>query len=113
MNQRELEILNILWSAWNREEKALMAMDIVLAGMHNGLTQSTVTAVLRKLLNQGLIEVDGFTTSGKVLSRTYKPTPDSKEALLSYFTSQYNLFRDIISIDELCTALESSSQTTE
>ena len=53
MNPRELDVLNILW----KSEAPMMATDIVNAG--EGLTQSTVTAVLRKLLNAKLVEVVG------------------------------------------------------
>lgn len=56
MNPRELDVLDILW----KSEEPMMATDIVNAGgLDSGLTQSTVTAVLRKLLNAQLVEVVG------------------------------------------------------
>ena len=75
MNPRELDVLNILW----RSDEPMMATDIVNAKL--GLTQSTVTAVLRKLLADNLVEVVGITHSGRVLSRTYRPTEASRELI--------------------------------
>jgi len=99
MNPRELDVLNILW----KSEEPMMATDIVNAG--EGLTQSTVTAVLRKLLHAKLVEVVGVTHSGKVLSRTYRPTEASRDIILQDFTESYTCFRDIISKSSLFAAL--------
>ena len=100
IHPRELEILNILWGADN----ALTSMDIVDAG--KGLSQSTVLAVLRKQLEGGLVEVDGVTHSGNVLSRTYRPTEKSKEIVLRQFVEQYKGISNIVSKDEVIKALE-------
>ncbi len=99
MNPRELDVLNILWSS----EAPMMATDIVNAG--HGLTQSTVTAVLRKLLKEKLVDVVGVTHSGKVLSRTYRPTEASREVILENFTSNYGNFRNVISKSSICSAI--------
>lgn len=99
MNRRELDVLNILW----KSEQPMMAADIV--NTEDGLTQSTVTAVLRKLLHANLVEVAGVTHSGKVLSRTYRPTEASKDAILKNFSNTYYCFRNVICIGELFTAL--------
>lgn len=99
MNPRELDVLNILW----KSEEPMMATDIVNSG--EGLTQSTVTAVLRKLLHAKLVEVVGVTHSGKVLSRTYRPTEASRDVILQDFAENYNCFRDIISKSSLFAAL--------
>lgn len=80
-----------------------MATDIVNAG--DGLTQSTVTAVLRKLLHAKLVEVAGVTHSGKVLSRTYRPTEASRDVIMQDFADNYTCFRDIISKGSLFAAL--------
>ena len=53
MNQRELDILNILWST----DEPMTAIDIV--NKRKGFTQSTVTSVLRKLLNAELVQIEG------------------------------------------------------
>ena len=100
IHPRELEILNILWGS----DKALTSMDIVDAG--KGLSQSTVQAVLRKLLKDGLVEVGGITHSGNVLSRTYRPTEKSKEQVLQQFVEQYKGISNIVSREEVIKALE-------
>lgn len=107
INPRELDVLNILW----KSEQPLMATDIVNAG--DGLTQSTVTAVLRKLLRAKLVEVAGITHSGKVLSRTYSPTEASREAILQDFTDNYNSFSDVVSKSSLFAALLKTNDNAE
>ncbi len=101
MNERELDVLNILFQS----KDPMMATDIVFTGK-KGLTQSTVTAVLRKLLNDELVEVVGVTHSGKVLSRTYRPTEKAKEVILEHFLNQYSLFKDVILPKEMCAAIK-------
>lgn len=100
MNQRELDVLNILHTT----EEPMTATDIV--DSMKGLTQSTVIAVLRRLLQEGLVEVTGATHSGKVLSRTYKPTPAAKDALLDHFAQQYTSFSNVVSLEELMAFLK-------
>lgn len=100
MNPRELDVLNILY----KSQEPMMATDIVNEG--EGLTQSTVTAVLRKLLLAKLVEVVGVTHSGKVLSRTYRPTEKAKGLLLKCFVEQYQSFSSVIPLDELIDALK-------
>lgn len=99
MNPRELDVLNILW----KSEAPLTSTDIVNGGQ--GLTQSTVIAVLRKLLKAELIEVCGVTHSGKVLSRTYRPTEASRELILQNFKDSYASFRNVISKADICAAI--------
>lgn len=100
MNEREMEVLNILHGS----EKPLMATDIV--NMHIHLTQSTVTAVLRKLLHEELIKIDGVTHSGKVLSRTYKVTPKAKEYVLNHYKDVYKITNNIVSAQEIAEVLK-------
>lgn len=100
MNQRELDILNILYQNGN----PMIATEIVNA--RKDLTQSTVTAVLRALLRKELVEVAGIERSGKVLSRSYRPAPQAKEAILHYFVKLYKPFLDVIPSHELMAALE-------
>ena len=107
LNPRELDVLNILW----RSEDAMMATDIVNAG--EGLTQSTVTAVLRKLLKEELVEVVGITHSGRVLSRTYRPTENSREVILQNFTYTYSCFSNVISESSLCAAILTDNKAPE
>lgn len=107
LNPRELDVLNILWKSGDE----MMATDIVNAG--EGLTQSTVTAVLRKLLKDELVEVVGITHSGRVLSRTYRPTENSRQVILDNFTHTYNCFSNVISESTLCAAILTENKSPE
>ena len=92
LNPRELEVLKILHAT----EQPLTSTQIVRAGEE--LTQSTVQAVLRKLMANGRIEVQGVTHSGNVLSRTFGATEKSREILTQRFLDSYKNYRNIISI---------------
>lgn len=91
LNPRELEVLKIL----HETNRAMTSTEIVNSGEE--LTQSTVQAVLRKLLAAELVEVQGVTHSGNVLSRTFSATEKSKEVLTEKFLNDYKSFRTIIS----------------
>lgn len=78
-----------------------------------GLTQSTVIAVLRKFLRDNLVEVCGVTHSGKVLSRTYRPTESSREAIMNNFATDYASFRNVISKSDICAAILHVEQSPE
>lgn len=90
LNPRELEVLKIL----HENERALTSTEIVNAGEE--LTQSTVQAVLRKMLAAELVEVQGVTHSGNVLSRTFGATQKSKEVLTEKFLGDIRSFHSII-----------------
>ena len=107
LNPRELDVLNILW----RTGEAMTSTDIV--NEQRGLTQSTVIAVLRKLLKDELVQVDGVTHSGKVLSRTYRPTENSREVIMRNFADDYANFKNVISKSDLCAAILHIEQTQE
>lgn len=107
LNTRELDILNILWNSG----VPMTSSDIVNAG--NGLSQSTVQAVLRKLLNVNLVKVSGITHSGNVLSRQYEPEASSKDIILHQFLEDYRNFSNIISKEELLTSIVKLSDDTE
>ena len=83
LNEWEIDVLSILW----RTDEAMTAIDILNA--KKGLTQSTVTTVLRKMLNAGWVDTVGVTHSGKVLSRTYRPMEASINVILKHFTEFY------------------------
>lgn len=108
LNPRELDVLNILWK---KKDEALTSTDIV--NEQRGLTQSTVIAVLRKLLKDNLVEVAGVTHSGKVLSRTYRPTEESKDVILQHFAEQYAHFQNVVSKSQLCAAVLAIEQEPE
>ncbi len=99
LNPRELDVLNVLWST----DREMTSTDIV--NEMRGLTQSTVIAVLRKLTKDGFVEVAGVTHSGKVLSRTYRPTEQSKDYIKEHFTEDYTSFKNVISQSDMCAAI--------
>lgn len=107
LNTRELDILNILWNSG----VPMTSSDIVNAG--RGLSQSTVQAVLRKLLNANLVKVSGITHSGNVLSRQYEPEASSKNIILRQFLEDYRNFSNIISKEELLTSIVKLSEDSE
>ena len=107
LNTRELDILNILWNSG----VPMTSSDIVNAG--RGLSQSTVQAVLLKLLNANLVKVSGITHSGNVLSRQYEPEASSKNIILHQFLEDYRNFSNIISKEELLTSIVKLSEDSE
>ena len=107
LNTRELDILNILWNSG----VPMTSSDIVNAG--RGLSQSTVQAVLRKLLNANLVKVSGITHSGNVLSSQYEPEASSKNIILHQFLEDYRNFSNIISKEELLTSIVKLSEDSE
>ena len=107
LNPRELDVLNILWST----DREMNSTDIV--NEMRGLTQSTVIAVLRKLAKDGFVEVAGVTHSGKVLSRTYRPTEASKDYIAQHFAEDYASFTNVISQSDMCAAILQIDQNPE
>ena len=107
LNPRELDVLNILWKI----DKPMTATDIV--SEQKGLTQSTVIAVLRKLLQDELVEVTGVTYSGKVLSRTYRASEKSRKVILDNFADGYSSFKNVVTKSEMCAAILCIEQNSE
>ena len=107
LNPRELDVLNILWST----DREMTSTDIV--NEMRGLTQSTVIAVFRKLAKDGFVEVAGVTHSGKVLSRTYRPTEASKDYIAQHFAEDYASFTNVISQSDMCAAILQIDQNPE
>lgn len=99
MNQRDLDVLNILWGT----DEALTVNEI--AARKSGLTQSTVTSQLRKLLEGGFVEVAQTVYSGRVLCRAYRPTEKSREAVLEHFMQEYKNIKNAISPAEIYQAI--------
>jgi hypothetical protein len=104
MNEREMNVINILFQS----PVEMTSTDICNA--QRGLTQSTVIAVLRKLLKSNLIETAGVTHSGKVLSRTYRPAPGAKKAVIECFIQELDKVKHVFSIDELAEAVKDGAQ---
>lgn len=80
--QRDKDILVILWNS----SEPLTASGIVKK--REDLTANTVQAVLRKLLNNHLIEVADIVYSGTVLSRRYQPCVTREEFLAFQFEAE-------------------------
>lgn len=99
LSERERLILNMLCEA----SCPMMSQDLI--EKNKKLSQSTVQATFRRLLNRGLIEVAGVTHSGNVLARTYVATEKAKEEVLLYVMEEYQQIRDILSIGEYIMAL--------
>lgn len=92
LNMKEMEVLKVLLSS----DQALTATQIVKAG--NDLTQSTVQAVLRKLLAKELVEAKGVTHSGNVLCRTFGVTGKCKEVINQRFIESLMDFKDLFGL---------------
>ena len=107
LNLRELDVLNILW----KSDEPMTSTDIV--NEQRGLTQSTVIAVLRKLLSDDLVEVTGVTYSGKVLSRTYRATEKSRKVIMDNFADDYASFKNVVTKSEMCAAILGVEQNPE
>ena len=105
LNPRELEVLKILYDS----SRALTSTEIENSSTE--LTQSTVQSVLRKLLANELVEVQGVTYSGNVLSRTFGPTAKSKDVLTDKFLQDYRSFRTIISLPAALAGMFGMSET--
>lgn len=99
LSERERLILNMLCEA----SCPMMSLDV--CEKNKKLSQSTVQATFRRLLNRGLIEVAGVTHSGNVLARTYVATEKAKAEVLLYVMEEYQQIRDILSIGEYIMAL--------
>lgn len=65
LTKRELQIMQIIWNS----TRALSVREIT--SLSDNLSQNTVQAVLRKLLDEHIIEVDGIGQSGTVHTRKF------------------------------------------
>ena len=99
LSERERLILNMLCEA----SYPMMSQDLI--EKNKKLSQSTVQATFRRLLNRELVEVTGVAHSGNVLARTYVATEKAKEEVLLYVMEEYQQIRDILSIGEYIMAL--------
>ena len=77
-NNREIDVLTILWDS----DTALTVNDIAKIG---GISKSTVSPVLRKLLNKNYIKVEDVVLSGKTLTRKYLPIVDREKFILEAY----------------------------
>ncbi len=100
LTNREMDILNILWSS----ESPLIASEI--ANIDHSLTINTIQVVLRNLLKKKLIEVADIVYSGTVLCRSYRPTVDSKDFTLQQFVTEFKSMNSITTPKLVATLLE-------
>ena len=75
LHQREIQILNTIAEL----KRPAISQDIV---RYTQISQSTVQAVLRKMLDEGYVESIGETHSGNVMARQFVLTDKAKEDLL-------------------------------
>ena len=95
LNSREIEVLGILAAAGQSQTSTQ------IVNTSKELTQSTVQAVLRKLLAAGHVTVQGITHSGNVLSRTFGITDLGRETVRRDFISCCSMIRDIIDVQAI------------
>jgi len=79
LSNRDKDILEALWNS----PTPLTASEIVQS--NSELRTTTVQTVLRKLLNNNIVEVADIVHSGTVLSRRYKPVVSADEYAASQF----------------------------
>lgn len=99
LSVREIQIINTLFSS----DIPMTSLDIVMK--NPGLSQSTIQAILRKLLNNGLVEVVNKVHSGNVLARAFRGTEKAKEEVLMYMVDEYQKISGVLSISELAEAM--------
>lgn len=107
LNPKDIEVLNIMWGA----KDSILASDIV-ANKENpgGAALSTVGAVIRKLLANGLIDIDGISFLNRVPARKYRPLPKSKEEVTEHMLDEIDKVRNIVSLEELLVAQKRRDQ---
>ncbi|ADY56470.1 Penicillinase repressor [Syntrophobotulus glycolicus DSM 8271] len=99
LTEREMDILNILWSS----DKPLVASDI--AKMGNSLSINTVQAVLRNLLSKKLVGIADIVYSGTVLSRSYQATVSSREYTMRQLINQFQNLNESVSMPSIISTL--------
>lgn len=77
-NNREIDVLSILWDS----DTALTVNEI---SEISEISKSTVSPVLRKLLNKKYIKVEDVVLSGKTLTRKYIPIVDREKFILETY----------------------------
>lgn len=77
-NNREIDVLTILWDS----DTALTVNDISAI---SGISKSTVSPVLKKLLTKNYIKVEDIVLSGKTLTRKYIPIVDREKFILEAY----------------------------
>lgn len=104
MNRRELEVLDIVCAAG----QPVTSSEIV--SRKEGLTQSTVISVLRKLETKKAVRISGLTHSGKVLSRLYEPGEKAKEVVKEYYLENFRMTQSILPPEEMVRLIQHFQQ---
>lgn len=107
LTNRDFDILNVLWNS----STPMTATEIV--NTNPELTVNTVQAVLRKLLNQKLIEVADIVYSGTVLCRSYKPTMCAQDFALAQFADEFRQLNAELSTSSLVAAILNNEKNPE
>lgn len=95
LTQREYDIYKIVHNAG----KPIIASEV--AAQREDLTVNTVQAVLKNLLNKGLIKVGEIKYSGTVLSRAYVPADEAPDVLAGMFKELYMQYSDFVDKDRV------------
>lgn len=64
------EIMDILW----KQKEVLTSSEIIKASLNNSWSNTSIHLLLRSLLDNGVIKVDGFKRTTKNYARTFKPS---------------------------------------
>ena len=102
LHQRELQILDLM----AKYGIPVISQDIAI---DSKISQSTIQAVFRKLLNEGYIENVGVTHSGNVLSRQFVPTEKVKTDVINQMVELYSGVQNIVSADEIYEAIKNKN----
>lgn len=100
LTNRDMDVLEILWSS----SEPLTVSEIVSKG-NEDLTINTVNAVARKLLKLKLVEVADIVYHNTSLCRSFRPTAEARETILTFFITEFKRFHSQISMSSLVAAL--------
>ncbi|KJY63378.1 hypothetical protein JG30_00580 [Bombilactobacillus mellifer] len=73
LTRRETDIMHVLWNA----TEALSARDIAQANPE--ISQNTIQSLIKKLLDENFIKVDGFKSTGTIYTRKFVPNISEQE----------------------------------
>lgn len=99
LHPRELQILNTM----AKLNKPVIAQDIAI---ESKISQSTVQAVLRKMLKDGYIENVGVIHSNNVFSRQFSITEKAQTEVINQMVELIYGIQNIVPIDKICDALK-------
>lgn len=99
LHPREIQVLNAI----AKYKEPTISQDIAY---NEKISQSTVQAVLRKMLEEGYVEKIGVTHNNNVLARQFILTDKVKGDVLKQMVDVYLSVKDIVSVDEVCATLQ-------